>query len=130
MTKTTIFKAGTIALILLGLIHLSAHFGMTPPEDAQSLLDDMNAYTIELMGSHSLLKFHNGFSVMMGFLLSAFGLILYQLRAAILANKTTLLTVFLLSMIGFVISFIFFHVLAYGFFLFSTLCFSYTFFKK
>lgn len=130
MTKTSIFKTGAIALILLGIIHLGAHFGMTAPDDAKPLLDDMNAYTIELMGRHSLLKFHNGFSVMMGFLLSAFGLIIYQLREAILVNRTTLLTVFLISAIGFGISFIFFHVLAYGFFLFSTLCFGYTFFKK
>lgn len=125
-----IFKTGTIALILLGIIHLGAHFGMTPPDDAKELLEDMNSYTIELMGNHSLMKFHNGFSVMMGFLLSAFGLILYQLRTAILASRSVLLTVFLITVIGFGISFMFFHVLAYGFFLFSTICFAYTLFKK
>lgn len=130
MNKSTTFKVGAIALIALGIIHLGAHFGMTPPEDAKPLLEDMNNYKIELMGTHSLKKFHDGFSIMMAFLMIAFGVLAYQLRDAILMNRSVLWTTFIVALIGFGIAFIFFHVLAYGFLLFSTLCFGYTLAKK
>ena len=125
MTKAKIFNMGAIAFMLLGLIHLAAHYGMPAPESAQTLIHDMETYTIELMGTHSVLDFHNGYSIMMGLLMFIFGLQSYLVSHAILDNKAALWVTFLVSLVAFVVAFIFFHILAYGFILFSTICFGY-----
>ena len=82
------------------------------------------------MGEHSLLKFHNGFSIMMGFLLSAFGIQNFLLAKEILNNKTAFISIIVITAIAFVIAVMFFHILALGFILFSLVCFTVAFFMN
>lgn len=126
MNKLIIFKAGAIAFLLLGLLLLFAHFGMARNGDASQLMLDMQAYKIQLFGEHSLLKFHNGFSIMMGFLMAAFGLQSLLCAKFITQNKGALLTNLLVVIISVGIAFTYFHVLAYGFILFTTACYTLT----
>lgn len=126
MNKLKFFKAGAIAFILLGFLHLSAHFGMDKNAEASQLMLDMQSFKIQLFGEHDLLKFHNGFSIMMGFLISAFGLQNLLCAKFITENKKVLLASIGISLVSFIIAFIFFHILAYSFILFSLGCFSVT----
>ena len=71
-----LYKIGSIAFVILGALHLAAHFAgsQNPNADTQAVLNQMQALKIDLFGQHDLLKFHNGFSIMMGVLLAVFGL--------------------------------------------------------
>ena len=125
MNKITLYKAGSIAFILLGIAHLSVS-AMGAPENPQltQLLADMQNYKIDMFGSHDLLKFHNGFSLMMGFLLSAFGVQNLVLSEFIIVNRKAQWTTAVITAIALVIAFTYFHLLAYGFILFSLICYS------
>lgn len=126
-----IFKTGAIAFILLGIIHLLAQtFGKPDDPTLDRLLLDMQNYKIHLMGDHDLLKFHHGFSIMMGFLLSVFGFQNYLLAKEILSNNKILLSVLAISLIAFIIAVLFFHVLAFSFIAFSFVCFLIAFLKQ
>lgn len=124
MNKLKIFQAGSLAFIILGLLHLMAHFGMTLTLEPNQLMMDMQAFKIDLFGEHDLLKFHNGFSIMMGFLISAFGLQNFLCARFIVTNQTALFSSLLISMVCFGIALLYFHILAYGFIFFSLLCFA------
>lgn len=130
MNKLRLFKAGAIAFILLGLLHLMAHFGMMVREEPNQLMMDMEAFKIQLFGELSLLQFHIGFSIMMGFLIVAFGLQSLLCAKFITQNKGALFSSLVISAISFLIAFTYFHVLAYGFILFSTACFTLTAFLR
>jgi hypothetical protein len=131
MNRLKIFKTGAIAFIILGILHLLFQFGPKPNDTAlHQLLADMGNYKIKIMGEHSLLKFHNGFSVNMGFLLFAFGIQHFLLAKEILNNKTAFVSTIIITAIIFAMALIYFHVLAYGFVFFSLLCFSISFFKN
>lgn len=124
ITKTALFKAGAIAFILLGLLHLNAHFGIAGDEKASQLMLEMEAFKIQLFGEHNLLKFHNGFSIMMGFFFCASGLQNFFGADYILRSKKALYTSIFTAAASFIIAFTYFHVLAYGFILFSLVCFT------
>ena len=118
----TFFRIGSIILILLGAIHLMAHFTMRPSDAAlDKLLADMENYKIELLGEHNLLKFYFGFSVMMGFLLIALGIL--NLFFSKLINKAAIYATIIILVIAFIIAFNYFHVLAFGFIFISILCY-------
>jgi hypothetical protein len=125
MNKTRLYKAGSIAFILLGIAHLSVS-ALRAPENPQlaQLLADMQNYKIEMFGSHNMLKFHNGFSLMMGFLLSSFGVQNLVLSEFIAINRKAQWTTAVITIIALVIAFIYFHILAYGFIFFSLICYS------
>lgn len=118
-----LYKLGSIAFILLGFLHLTAHFmgGLKPDSKLIILLNDMNGYKIQLLGEHSLLKFHNGFSIMMGFLLSSLGV--QNLIASKSINKNYLTSSIVITGISLMISVLFFHLLAIGFISFSFICY-------
>ncbi len=131
MKKSILFhQIGSITFIALGLLHIMAHF--TTPEDVSlnELLNNMQSFKIELFGEHNLLKFYLGFSLMMGFLLSAYGLI--NLSFSKLINKNHIYINIFISSIAFIIAFNYFHLLAYGFVLISLLSYSFSLlqFKK
>jgi hypothetical protein len=131
MNNLKFFKTGAIAFIVLGFLHLLFQFGPKPDDLAlHSLLADMENHKIKVMGVHSLLKFHNGFSVNMGFLLLAFGIQHLLLAKAILSNKTAFVSTIIITAVIFVIALIYFHALAFGFVFFSLFCFSMAFFQK
>ena len=129
MKNILIFKIGSSALATLGIIHLLAHFAMVAPDDAQSVIDAMTNYKLELFGEHSLMKFHNGFSVMMGFLMLLLGVQNYLLAPHIINNKSILSIIILGSLILLGIALYYFHILAYGFLFFSSLCYVFTYIK-
>lgn len=130
MNKLTLFKAGSIAFMLLGLIHLMAHFGMTMKQEPNQLMMDMESYKIHLFGEHSLLQFHIGFSIMMGFMLAAFGLQNLLCAKFITQHRGALFSSIVISAVSFVLAFTYFHVLAYGFILFTTTCYTITAFMS
>jgi hypothetical protein len=131
MNKLTFIKAGSIAFILLGIAHLSVT-AMGAPESEQltRLLADMQNYKINLFGEHDLLKFHNGFSLMMGFLLSSFGVQNFVLSEAITINRKAQWITVAITAIALVISILYFHLLADGFILFSLVCYCIALFGK
>ncbi len=131
MNKIGLYKAGSIAFILLGIAHLSVS-ALGAPENPQltQLLADMQNYKIEMFGSHSLLKFHTGFSLMMGFLLSSFGVQNLVLCDSIALNHKAQWTTVIISAIALIIAIFYFHILAYGFILFSFICYSIPLFGK
>ena len=124
MNKQTLIKAGSIAFVLLGIAHLSVT-AMGAPESEQltRLLADMQSYKINLFGEHDLLKFHNGFSLMMGFLLSSFGAQNFVLSEAIAVNRKAQWTTVVITAIALVISILYFHLFADAFILFSLVCY-------
>ena len=112
MKKPVLFyQIGSIAFILLGLLHIMAHF--TTPEDTalNELLNNMQAFKIELFGEHNLLKFYLGFSLMMGCLLSAIGVLNLSYSKSI--NKISVYVNIVICSIAFIISFNYFHLLAW-----------------
>ena len=123
MNSYKLFKAVSIAFILLGLLHLMAHFRMTVGQEPNQLMIDMQNFKIDLFGEHSLLKFHSGFSIMMGFLISAFGLQNLLCADFILHNRKALLSTILISAAASGLAIAYFHILAYGFILFSLGCY-------
>jgi len=124
MNKLTLIKAGSIAFILLGIAHLSvAAIGAPESEQLTRLLADMQNYKINLFGEHDLLKFHNGFSLMMGFLLSSFGAQNLVLSEAIVTNSKAQWTTVVITAIALVISILYFHLFADGLILFSLACY-------
>ena len=129
MNRLKLFKASSIAFIILGLLHLVAHFGMTLNQEPNQLMMDMQNYKINMFGEHNLLQFHSGFSLLMGFLISAFGLQSFLCADFIVKNRKPLLASTAIAAVSFVIAFMYFHVLAYGFLLFSLACYTYTAFQ-
>jgi|GEM_PF-3454685 len=131
MNNLKLIKTGALAFILLGILHLLAHFFGKPNDPIlDKLLIDMQNFKINLMGEHSLLKFYNGFSIMMGFLLSAFGIQTFLLAKEILDNKNAFISIIVISIIAFVIAVMFFHILAFGFIFISSVCFTIAFIKN
>lgn len=124
MNQLKLFQTGSIALIVLGLLHLMVHFGMALNHEPTQLMLDMQNYKIHMFGEHSLLKFHSGFSIMMGFMISAFGLQNLLCARFILANQTALFSTLFISVISFGIALVYFHILAYGFILFTLACYA------
>ena len=55
-----------VLLIFLGLCHQTVHILFALNPDKPPLVQQMIAYKIEMMGTHSLLEFHGGVSVMTG----------------------------------------------------------------
>ena len=124
MSKTTLYKAGSIAFILLGILHLLAALTGVPNDpQAVQLMTAMQNYKINLFGQHDLFTFHTGFSLMMGFLLSAFGMQNLVLAEAIAKNLKAQWTTLMITMIALVISLIYFHLLADAFIFFSLVCY-------
>ncbi len=131
MNHLKIFKTGAIAFILLGLLHLLFQFGPKPDDAAlHQLLANMESFKIKMMGEHSMLQFHNGFSINMGFLLFAFGLQHLLLANEILKNRMAFISTILITAIIFIIALLYFHALAFGFVFFSLLCFVVAFVKS
>ena len=118
-----LYQIGSIAFIALGLLHIMAHImGNINPDDALlALQNQMANHKIQLFGQHSFLEFHTVFSLMMGFLLSAFGI--QNLTATKIINKNYLTTTIILTGISLVISLIWFHLLASMFICFSLICY-------
>ncbi len=127
--KINYFKLGAVACILLGAMHLLSQLLRGNDLDPQlaSTLAEMKATEIHVMGKHTLLQFYNGFSLTMGFLLVAFGLQAWMIDNP---GKRVILTNVFASVIIFVLTLIYFHVLASAFMLIAAICFTMSFIKS
>lgn len=124
------YKFGSIAFLILGILHTLAHIAgnLNPNQETMVLLQEMESFKIDLFGEHTMLKFHNGFSLMMGFLLSVFGI--QNLIIGKSLSKKYLLSNIISTSIMLAMSVVYFHVLAIVFILFSLLCYLLTFKKR
>lgn len=129
INKTLFFKAGSVSLMLLGALHLVAHFFMLAQEDVPPIINDMHNFKIEMLGQHTLLQFHNGFSITMGFLLFAYGFQNMLLAAFFIQHKKSILLAIVISLITFFLALIYFHVLAYGLLLLAMVFYLVAFFN-
>lgn len=128
--KMKIFKIGAWAFIILGALHLLAHiFGSPSDPISIKILQDMENCKINMLGEHDFLKFYNGFSIIMGVLLSAFGLQCLILSEFILKSRKALYSTIIITATVFALSIAYFHIIAYGFTFFSLTCFLYALIK-
>jgi hypothetical protein len=95
--------------------------GLNPDKEILDILSKMADYKIQLFGEHNLLKFHTGFSFMMGFLLSAFGF--QNLMVVNSINKKSLISIMIITAIALVLSIVYFHLLATLFIFTSLMCY-------
>lgn len=127
--KMKFYKIASIAFIILGLLHLMAHFvgSFFLDQKAIELMGQMDNFKIQLFGEHSLLKFHTGFSLMMGLLISAFGI--QNFLAADSISKKYLMSVIIITAIALVLSITYLHILPTVFISISLICYILTFKK-
>lgn len=114
-----LYKTASILFIVLGILHTIAHIAGNLKHDQASivLINQMANHKIQLLGEHSLLKFHTGFSLMMGLLLSSFGI--QNLLVAKILNKKYLLSTIIITIFALILSILYFHILATMFILLS-----------
>lgn len=115
MNTVRLFNIGTSVYIILGIIHLFSHFFGTPADPSfDELIAIMEESTIHIGGAHSVLKFYNGFSVMMGVMLVCFGLVSF-LMAKTIVHRLQVFTLYCAIALGlFIVSILYFHILTYG----------------
>lgn len=113
MKKSIYKQISGISLLILGGIHLAVHVLFQLNPEKPPIVAEMNAFEINLMGTHTLLKFHEGFSLMTGFFILFLGVIVLMVNRKL---QDISLDRWLLVIIGslVVISIVYFHVLAYG----------------
>lgn len=124
MKNTKVFKIGAWAPIILGVLHLQGHIvgGEFNVKDA-ALIQDMQNYMLQFMGEHSVLKFYNGFSITMAFLISAFGIQCLLLAEEILHNKKAHYSSIAITATVFILSLKYFPIFVFCTFLFTLACF-------
>ncbi|MFY0688591.1 MAG: hypothetical protein JXQ90_15560 [Cyclobacteriaceae bacterium] len=115
MSRENILLTGAWMVMSLGIIHLVAHFALPAnTQEGTELMNKMQTFEIQLFGMHNLLKFHQGFSIMMGFLLIVFGISIHMTKTVWLECKYKLAVLVVLMIMAMVITFVYFHLLAYG----------------
>ena len=124
-----LYKIASIALIILGFIHLTAHVvgSFFLDEQAINVMSQMENYKIKLFGEHSFLKFHTGFSLMMGLLISAFGV--QNLLMAKSLNKHYLISTIIITALALAISILYLHFIPILFITISLICYTLTYKK-
>ena len=124
MKNTNIFKVGALAPVILGVMHLLGHIvsGEFDVKDT-ALIQDMQNYKLQFMGAHNVLKFYNGFSITMAFLISAFGIQCLLLTEEILLNKKAYYSLIAITAIEFILALLYFPIFVFSTFLFAILCF-------
>lgn len=118
-----LYKIASSLFIALGILHTLAHItgSLNPDKALIEVLNQMADYKIQLFGEHDLLKFHTGFSLMMGFLLSAFGF--QNLMTAKSINKNSLISIIIIAATALVLSIVYFHLLTTSFIFIALVCY-------
>ncbi|MEQ8905190.1 hypothetical protein [Ekhidna sp.] len=111
-SSKTWIKAAGVSLTLLGALHLIANFLGPKSAEVPEVIRLMEAYEIDMMGTHTLLSFHKGFSLMTGLFMIAIGVI--QLAHASKIDRSILRTLILFTFLSLAVSLYYFHPLAYG----------------
>ncbi len=119
MKPTTLIKSSGATLLLLGVIHLLAHFLGPKSEEVPEVIQLMNEFTIEMMGTYTLMQFHQGFSLMTGVFMISLGMI--HVTQVDKINRSFLKTLISINLLALLISAIYFHPLAYGMIALSTI---------
>jgi len=98
-----LFKAGSIAFIVLGTLHIVVQVLGSFSQSATriAIRHTMEMHKINLIGEHNLLQFYLGFSFMMGFLVCVVGT-QNLLLAHILNKKICIVTIVFTSIILFI----------------------------
>ena len=110
--KNKFYIAGSICLIVLGVLHtLYFVFSVATEEPIiyQTLGGVIKKGVIWLLGERSLLSYYNGYSLSMGLLMASYGLLALVTKRTC---KAAILAV-IISLAAFVISIVYFHMLAY-----------------
>jgi hypothetical protein len=117
------FNLGSIAFIVLGMLHISVQILGNFSQSASTIAmrHAMEMHKINLIGEHNLLQFYLGFSFMMGFLLSVFGI--QNLFLSNVLNKKICIVTIVFTSIILLLSIVYFHLLATSFILFSLVCY-------
>ncbi len=120
--KINYFKFGAIAYMVLGAMHELSHLTKGNINDSKlaNTLAEMENTTIHFLGEHSLMKFYDGFSLTMGFLLLAFGL---QAFVTDKPGKKIVLVDILVTLITLILTILYFHIIAWSFMGIALVCF-------
>ncbi len=120
--KINYFKLGAIAYMILGAMHGLSHLAKGNIDDPKlaNTLAEMSNTTIDLLGEHSIMKFYDGFSLTMGFLLLAFGL---QAFVTDKPGKKIVLVDILVTLITLILTIRYFHIIAWSFMGIALVCF-------
>ena len=122
MKKLNYFKIGASSYMLLGALHLVYLISATKcSENIMQIYLKMERTTFDFMGEHTVMQFYTGFSVMMGFMLFAFGFQAFMIKQP---NRSAIFANIFLSIIASIIAVIYFHPLAYTCLLSATFCFT------
>lgn len=110
--KNKLHKAGSVCMIVLGVLH-TLYFIFSVISNEPVIYDTLANVTKKgvawFLGERSLLSYYNGYSLSMGLLLVSYGLL------AIITKHTckTAVLSLIISAAAFIISAVYFHVLAY-----------------
>ncbi len=126
--KINYFKLGSIAYIVLGAMHALAHLSRGNIDDPKlaNTLTEMKNTTISLLGEYSLMKFYDGFSLTMGFMLLAFGIQAFLMGKP---GKRVVLADILITAVTLLLTILYFHIIASSLMLIALVCFIIAFVK-
>lgn len=128
LSTTKWIKAAGVSFSLLGVLHLLAHFMGSKGESIPDIIVQMQAYEIELMGTHSLLSFHLGFSITTGLFMVTVGMFLV-IHAKKIDGKMLRTLIFFVT-VTLITAIIYFHILAYGLILIGLILLVIAYFAK
>lgn len=122
------YKIGSLSFVLLGAGHLATYFSAPETVERLNVIHAMQRFTINLAGTESnLFLFHEGFSLMMGILLIAYGLlnfdIIRKVPDIILSSAFLLRLNLVVSFVSLAISIHYFFLIPILFTAISLICF-------
>lgn len=130
----TLYKTASWSFVLLGIGHVITHFLEPRTPEQLDMIQQMKDFVIEMPGTTSnLLLFHEGFSITMGMLISAFGLInlvFLKTNRESVNSFGLLLTNSIVSGLMLILSVIYFFFVPIAFSALSFLCFTSLLFMK
>ncbi len=121
--KNKLYRAGSICMIVLGILH-TLYFVFSVMTEEPVIYGTLANVTKKgvawFLGERTLLAYYNGYSLSMGLLLISYGLLTLVTKRTC---KATMLSV-VISFAAFIISVVYFHVLAYVLMALSFICYA------
>ncbi len=120
-----IYKIGCWSYIFVGIGHTVTYMLIPNTPERTKILQDMKNFPISMPGTESnLYLFHEGFSLMMGSLLIAYGLLNLSLtKTSMIPGKHVILINVIMSLLAFIISIKYFFIVPVTFLGIAFLCF-------
>ncbi|VAW47282.1 hypothetical protein MNBD_GAMMA04-2024 [hydrothermal vent metagenome] len=120
-----IYRIGCWSFILVGLGHIVTSMLIPDTPERNQIIQEMKHFSISMGGTESnLYLFHEGFSLMMGLLLIAYGVLNLSLtKATIFPNNFTIIINIFTSFFAFIVSINYFFIVPVLFLSFAFLCF-------